>query len=109
MQEEWLPLSVWEQRGWPEDVVKAHASKQDPKKGLLYNVDVEMAFADDIEEEVEARYRELVTNQQTKKEIAETLPGLHAFFPPADSQGHAKDGTSSSSSSSSSSAHGKKK
>ena len=50
--EEWLPLGAWVARGWTEDVVRAHPSKEDATKGTVYNVGIEQVFTDDIDEKV---------------------------------------------------------
>ncbi len=64
---EWLPLSVWESRGWKKEIVENHLSCVDEQKGLLYNVDVQQSFDDDINEQINEMLRSLSRKPKTVK------------------------------------------
>ena len=107
---EWLPMSVWEARGWTKDIIERHESKTDESKGVLWNINIEQEFDDTIDETVEQRIRDLRNNRRVK-ETPETLPGMpdRAAFNALFNINPDVDDAMSSSSSISSSSSGRKK
>ena len=77
---EWLPLEVWMNRGWKEDIVKRHPSREDEKKGLVFCVDIDSTIKDNVVEEVQAKIRNLMRKPKKVKETAETLPDIREIL-----------------------------
>ena len=89
-----------------------HPSRDGPAKGLLYCVDTQAVTKDDIEEQVQARLRELMEPKAKKvNETAATLPDVFRRLEArraAEKAEKPAGASSSSSDSSSSSSSGKK-
>ena len=98
---EWLPLSVWESRGWKKEIVENHLSCVDEQKGLLYNVDVQQSFDDDINDQINEMLRSLSRKPKTVKPD-QSLLAFNVRPKPGAASGSAADSSSSTDDSSSS-------